>query len=160
MNDVTKREKQIAPLRNWNLKRSSQHWSKEAWEKYLSSQDVPLREVLTRKYDDLADNLEAPDHHELILSELTSKRLDDALGALSPKQRQVVEAKYWEGLSEHEIAARYGISRSTVQMHFSRAISRLKRLMSSKFPLSEGTKTHSPHNACPARTETEGKRDE
>ena len=93
-----------------------------------------------------------------------STLLERAIAQLSPKQQLVIRAKFWEGLSEHDIARREGISRSTVQMHLSRATTRLKWVMSSKFPISEGTKVPSTHKACPIRTKGQicpkGDRDE
>ena len=142
------------------LKENSQGWSEEEWESYLHTLEIPLRETLTRKYENLAESLEAPDPETSELTEKAMLRLQDAISRLSPKQRTVIQATFWEGLSTSEIARRYGMGRTTVQMHAARAITRLKHLLSAHFPLSERTKNHSPHNACQARTETQGKRDE
>ena len=136
------------------LREESQTWSPAEWESYLATLEVPRRETLTKEYDDLAESLVAVDPEEPRLTEEAMARLQAAIDHLSPKQKAVIKAKFWEGLSEHEIAKRFGIARTTVQMHLARGTSRLKWLMSSKFPLSERTKNYFPHNACPARTKT------
>ena len=142
------------------LRETSQGWSETEWEAYLRTLEIPLRETLTRKYDDLAEALEAPDPNASQLTEKAMLRLQDAISQLSPKQRTVIQATFWEGLSTSEIARRYGMGRTTVQMHTARAITRLKHLLSANFPLSERAKNRSPHNACPARTKTEEDRNE
>lgn len=142
------------------LLEESKTWSANEWESYLSTLEVQRRETLTRKYDDLAERLVADPSEGPQFNETALERLQSAIAHLSPKQRAVVRAKFWEGLSEREIAKRYGMARTTVQMHLFRATAHLKTLMSSKFPLSERAKTLFPHNACPDRTETESERDE
>ncbi len=142
------------------LKENSQGWSENEWETYLRTLETPLKETLTRKYDDLAESLEAPDPNASQLTEKAMLRLQDAISQLSPKQRMVIQATYWEGLSTSQIARCYGMGRTTVQMHTARAIARLKHLLSANFPLSEGTKNYSPHDPCPARTKTAADRDE
>lgn len=136
-------------------------WEAVKWEMYLSTLEVPQRETLTRKYDELCENLVAED-------DIESKAEDEdavaglriSLLSLSLQQRVVLHAKYWEGRSEREIAARLGISRSTVQVHLRRAIRHLQRHLSSKFPRCERAQNLFPHNVCPARTETQEERDE
>ena len=138
-----------------DLLEKSKAWSVEEWETYLSLLDVPRRESLTRRYESLSGNLSALDEEESKYADDTADRLQQAIALLSPKQRTVVQAKYWEGLSEHEIARCHGMARTTVQTHLFRATARLRELMSSKCPFSEGTKKHSPSNACPVGTSTE-----
>ncbi len=49
-----------------------------------------------------------------------------ALGALSPRQRAVIVLRYYEGLSEAEIAATLGCSAGTVKSAASRAMATLR----------------------------------
>ena len=123
-----------------HLLEKSKAWSVEEWETYLSLLEVPRRESLTRRYERLSETLSAPNEEESPYTDDTANRLQQAIALLSPKQKIVVQAKYWEGLSEHEIARRHGMARTTVQTHLFRATARLRELMSSKFPFSEGTK--------------------
>ena len=137
-------------------------WEALQWEMYLSSLEVPLRESTTGLYGELCENLVAEEDEARgdSLSDDAVAKVRVALESLSLRQRQIIHAHYWEGLSEHEIARRLGIHRTTVQVHLQRAIRRLKRHLSSKFLTSERAQNRFPHNACPARTKTEGKRDE
>ena len=47
--------------------------------------------------------------------------LDDALAELEPRQRQVVECRFFGGMEEHEIAAALGISERTVHRDWVKA---------------------------------------
>ena len=136
-------------------------WESLQWEMYLSSLEVPLRESTTGLYNELCENLVAEEEPRGdTLSDDAIAKVRHALESLSLRQRQIIHARYWEGLSEHEIARRLGIHRTTVQVHLQRAIRRLKRHLSSKLLTSERAQNLFPHNACPARTKTEGERDE
>lgn len=52
------------------------------------------------------------------------------LDFLSPKQRDVIELLFYEGLSEAEVAKRLHISRRSVRVHKRRALAKLKRHLS------------------------------
>jgi RNA polymerase sigma-70 factor (sigma-E family) len=52
-----------------------------------------------------------------------------ALGRLTPRRRQVLVLRYWEDLSEAEIAATLGISRGAVKSNASRALDALERIL-------------------------------
>jgi RNA polymerase sigma factor (TIGR02999 family) len=47
--------------------------------------------------------------------------LDDALGKLDPRQRQVVECRFFGGMEEQEIAAALGVSERTVHRDWIKA---------------------------------------
>lgn len=53
-------------------------------------------------------------------------RIDEALGRLSPNQRQVFLMKELEGARHTEIAARLGFSAATSKVHFFNALRRLR----------------------------------
>lgn len=54
----------------------------------------------------------------------------DLLAVLPPKQRAVVVLRYYEDLSEREIADALGCAPGTVKAHASRAMATLRALMS------------------------------
>ena len=47
--------------------------------------------------------------------------LEEALGRLEPRQRQVVELRFFGGMEEREIAAALGVSERTVHRDWVRA---------------------------------------
>ena len=53
--------------------------------------------------------------------------LDEALGRLEPRQRQVVECRFFGGMEEQEIAAALGVSERTVHRDWMKARARLYR---------------------------------
>ncbi|MCS7241106.1 MAG: sigma-70 family RNA polymerase sigma factor [Candidatus Caldatribacterium sp.] len=58
------------------------------------------------------------------------KHLSLPLNLLSPKQRDVVELLFYEGLSEAETAKRLHISRRSVRVHKRRALAKLRAHLS------------------------------
>lgn len=56
-------------------------------------------------------------------------RVREALGALTPQQRQVLEIAYFEGLSQTEIASRVGAPLGTVKSWTRQGLMRLKELL-------------------------------
>ncbi|KUL41942.1 SigE family RNA polymerase sigma factor [Actinoplanes awajinensis] len=60
-----------------------------------------------------------------------------ALAALPPRQRVVLVLRYWEELSEAEIAAALGCSAGTVKSSASRGLARLRELTAGVWALDE-----------------------
>jgi RNA polymerase sigma-70 factor (sigma-E family) len=63
-----------------------------------------------------------PDHAELIA-------VRDALATLAPRQRTVLVLRYYEGLSEREIASELGIATGTVKSQARDALARLRQAL-------------------------------
>lgn len=55
--------------------------------------------------------------------------LHAAVAKLSSKQREIVEAVFWEGRSNSEIAQQNGVSREAVHWNLSRALERLRKIL-------------------------------
>ena len=55
--------------------------------------------------------------------------LDDALGQLEPRQRQIVECRFFGGMEEREIAAALGVTDRTVRREWVKARARLNRAL-------------------------------
>ena len=51
--------------------------------------------------------------------------LDEALAKLQPRERQVVECRFFGGMEEQEIAAALGVSERTVERDWVKARARL-----------------------------------
>lgn len=74
--------------------------------------------------------------HEPDLAELMAVR--DALRALAPRQRAVLVLRYYEGLTEAEIAATLGIAPGTVKSQARDGLARLRRALPAEDGAEEG----------------------
>ena len=89
-------------------------WRRRRWRED-STDDVP---------EGIADG---PDHDELLA-------VRSALATLAPRQRAVIVLRYYEGLSEAEIAATLGIAPGTVKSQARDGLARLRQAL----PAEEG----------------------
>ena len=89
-------------------------WRRRRWREHVTDE---LPEVLAQD----------PDHAELLA-------VRDALAALAPRQRAVLVLRYYEGLSEAEIASTLGIAPGTVKSQARDGIARLRQAL----PAEEG----------------------
>lgn len=81
---------------------------------------VPPHQVNARSAESLA--MLSAEHQAVV----------DALGALPPRQREVLVLRYYGGMSEAEIADATGISRGTVKSTASRALDAVQRSMAGR----------------------------
>jgi RNA polymerase sigma-70 factor (ECF subfamily) len=80
-------------------------------------------------------DLEAPGSTEIeVLRRADASAIADALGALPPGQRQVVEMAYSEGLSQAEIATRLTLPLGTVKSRTRLALTRLRHELADAAP--------------------------
>jgi RNA polymerase sigma-70 factor (sigma-E family) len=82
------------------------------------------RAALERRAHARAD--EVPDHGDAVGAR---DEVWKAMDALSPRQRAVVALRYYEDLSEAEIAATLGMSAGSVKQHSDRAMRRLRETL-------------------------------
>jgi RNA polymerase sigma factor (sigma-70 family) len=73
--------------------------------------------------------VEAARPDEIASSREESRRLVRAVWALPERQRQVIVLRYWESLSEQDIARVLGISVGSVKTHASRGMSAIRKVM-------------------------------
>jgi RNA polymerase sigma factor (sigma-70 family) len=78
------------------------------------------RAVLTRRYP-LQSELMVPGPEESIATVLAHEPIQAALARLPRRQREVVVLRYYEGLSDAQVARALGISVSAVKSHLRRA---------------------------------------
>jgi RNA polymerase sigma-70 factor (ECF subfamily) len=95
-----------------------------------------LRRKLNRKEDVCGDDLwpvlceQTPDPKEPdIDAELTLQKIQSVLSALPPKQKQVIEAIYLQGLSQQELAEQLEVPVGTVKSRVRLGLERLKELL-------------------------------
>lgn len=108
------RDNPEAYVRRTMVNASVSRWRRRRWRE--ESTDV-LPEQLT----------DAPDHDELLA-------VRSALAGLAPRQRAVLVLRYYEGLTEAEIAATLGIAAGTVKSHARDGLARLRQAL----PAEEG----------------------
>lgn len=71
-------------------------------------------------------------------------RVLDALDKITPQEHDIINALYWEGISEHEYARRCGVSAPTIGRRHRSALKKLGELIvqesSQDGPVLEGTR--------------------
>ncbi len=60
---------------------------------------------------------------------LLAAQIEEALAALSPRQRAVIVQRYYLGMSEREMARAFGVSRGTIKRLLHNARRRLRRIL-------------------------------
>jgi RNA polymerase sigma-70 factor, ECF subfamily len=91
------------------------------------------RSLSSRKRAENEENFEpqqpAPGPSNMSLHNELHDRVQNALDALQPKQREVLEIAYFEGLSQSEIADRLGAPLGTVKSWTRQGLMRLRELL-------------------------------
>jgi RNA polymerase sigma-70 factor (ECF subfamily) len=91
------------------------------------------RSLSSRKRAENDENLEplppAPDPARVSVHSELHERVQKALSALQPRQREVLEIAYFEGLSQSEIAERLGAPLGTVKSWTRQGLMRLRELL-------------------------------
>jgi RNA polymerase sigma-70 factor (ECF subfamily) len=62
-----------------------------------------------------------------------SQQVKNALAQLSPQERQVLEVAYYEGLSQSELAARFGIPLGTIKTRSRQGLLKLRKILQDDF---------------------------
>jgi len=82
--------------------------------------------LVTRVADDRSSGAAAPSPEAAVLAAERSAALGAALGSLAPRDRVVIALRYFEDLSEKEMAVALDCPPGTVKSRLSRALSKLK----------------------------------
>lgn len=117
------------------LKEISKSWDLKTWERYANSLDVQaqgksLKPGEFRKLEEQQTQSIFADANQSVVIEGLKQKIERALQALSPRQREVIEAIYYNGQSLGETAQNLSLSKATVFEYKTAALINLKRVLS------------------------------
>jgi DNA-binding NarL/FixJ family response regulator len=113
------------------LKTETKNWNQKTWEAYLRSIETPISESLTSATCFEAALDSGKSINEFLASaasRTTQGKVLSALQLLTPKQRSIIQMTFWSGMSEREVAASLGISRSSVKTTKKRTLRKMQGL--------------------------------
>ena len=67
--------------------------------------------------------------HRCQMAEIMKKRLRESIKMLSEKETAIIEAYYFDGLTERQIAKDRDVSQTTIHRYRKKAIEKLKKLL-------------------------------
>lgn len=134
----------IATCKLKGLRGTSKQWSSERWEAYLVQLETPLREKLVRNFTWVAEEFggvapnylygeENGDAPPILKPDVRLVRA--LLGILSPKEYQAIKCLFWKELSGQQAAKLMGISRRSVRVLASRAVTKMRLALSPDLPI-------------------------
>jgi RNA polymerase sigma-70 factor (sigma-E family) len=88
-----------------------------------------LRRLRTARKHERPDDEVLPSAEDHVLLRADQREVLDALRRLPTRQRQALVLRYWEDMSEHEVAAAMRISNGAVKSHTSRGMAALRRTL-------------------------------
>jgi RNA polymerase sigma-70 factor (sigma-E family) len=88
-----------------------------------------LRRLRTARKHERTDDAVLPSAEEHVLLRADQREVLAALRQLSPRQRQALVLRYWEDMSEAQVAAAMGLSNGAVKSHTSRGMAALRRIL-------------------------------
>jgi RNA polymerase sigma-70 factor (sigma-E family) len=88
-----------------------------------------LRRLRTARRHEPDDDGPLPSAEDTALLRADQRAVLDALRTLSPRQRQALVLRYWEDMSEAQVAAAMGLSNGAVKSHTSRGLAALRKTM-------------------------------
>lgn len=128
------------------LRAVSQTWDGATWNAYLKTVESPLFEELPddfdlvlREYEKRQTEVYEPDTRE---REETFQKVDDAIAQLSPPEKAIIQAVFWDGLSLRDLTHAYGISRNTMAKRYKKALRHLREKVIHPTPESEEMPNH------------------
>lgn len=119
------------------LREAGQNWPQSVWREYLATLEVGRREEYVLSSSEM-DTFSAEGCAGLLFSMASEERhhlLKVALNAcileLTPRQRDIVIARYWKGKTITEIASATGTSKQSVSKTMKKALSEIKMHLTS-----------------------------
>ncbi|HLE12954.1 MAG: hypothetical protein A2504_13015 [Bdellovibrionales bacterium RIFOXYD12_FULL_39_22] len=125
------------PFNDDLLKVLSKYWSHETWSDYLQWLETPMREsqIGHHAFDSIAEQMEESAFITAAIREADQElkaEIAELLNQITIKQKTVLQMSYWHGLSEREIASKFGITRMSVRDIKKRAILKISTLYKKK----------------------------
>lgn len=85
-----------------------------------------LRRLRTARKHERPDDRLLPSAEDDVILRADQRAVLDALRTLSPRQRQALVLRYWEDMTEAQVAAAMGLSAGAVKSHTSRGMAALR----------------------------------
>lgn len=98
---------------------------------FIPSREDSLERMQEEEKTEFASAAPSPEDEAIHKDELC--RLRKALEILKPDERELIVAIYYEGFSEHQLAARFGIPQTTINYRKTKALISLKELFLRNF---------------------------
>ena len=126
------------PLSDESLRFVSRYWSAETWEKYLLTIETPQAEYLSSRFGNLLYqndlkraflkhlNDSNEESYESPVHEIPSEVLEQAISQLTLRERQAIQAIFYNGLSQTDAAKVMRISAARIHQLLRRALQKLK----------------------------------
>lgn len=132
------------PLPEESLKFVSRYWKKEIWEQYLSTIEAKQMEYLSSRFGSLLYKNDLECAHEKYLAiasgelssaaseQISSQQLKDAINVLTLRERQTIEAIFFNSLSQTEAAKLMRLSTTRIHLLLRQALRKLKEELTPK----------------------------
>jgi RNA polymerase sigma-70 factor (ECF subfamily) len=88
--------------------------------------------ALDRWWTNRLESVPVPDPERLASRSEATRRLRESLGALPPRQRELLHLVFYQDLTLEEAAQVVGISVGTVRTHYHRAKTRLRQMLDTR----------------------------
>lgn len=99
---------------------------KERYNNTVHYDALDTDEMLGR--ESLADTGAVP-VEDIVITHMMTEKLHNCLALLSEPERMYICQRYWEGLSQTELAESYGVSQQTLSYREQRILTKLKKLL-------------------------------
>ncbi|MFK7826806.1 MAG: sigma-70 family RNA polymerase sigma factor [Oligoflexales bacterium] len=128
-------DKNGEPLSDEKIMKIKDDWSLDTWEEFLTSQVEYARQeslldspdeidTCQSGYTEIAGEFEAGDKFTFLHFQVKKY-----LRHLNQREKKIIRALFWEGLSQRELAEQYGLSRAAITGTRDRALKKLGSLL-------------------------------
>ena len=93
---------------------------------YLPEREVSLDKLISKDWDHPSA---APSPEDIVIAQLEAEELYACLDLLAPDERALIDALFFDGLTERECAETLGISKTALHARKTRVLVKLRKLM-------------------------------